>query len=125
MTHSPKTVKSSNSANQAIYLVLIMLLSSLAPLMAAPVVSAHGVKDSAIWPKEGHNDTGWVQLNTVGAGVTPGAQGMTEWELEFAPGADLSNVSLQLRVNGSDGLLIEEPILTASGRRIRSTIDSP
>ncbi|HIF90421.1 MAG TPA: hypothetical protein EYQ58_02580, partial [Candidatus Poseidoniales archaeon] len=114
MTHSPKTVKSSNRASQAISLVLIMLLSSLAPLMATPVVSAHGVMDNAIWPKEGHNDTGWVQLNTVGAGVTPGAQGMTEWQLEFAPGADLSNVSLQLRVNGSDGLLIEEPILTAS-----------
>ncbi|MEJ6654085.1 MAG: hypothetical protein QNL55_06945, partial [Euryarchaeota archaeon] len=114
MSHYTKSAKASRSASQAISLVLIMLLSSLAPILASPVVSAHGVKDSAIWPTEGHNDTGWVQLNTVGAGVTPGAQGTTEWQLEFAPGADLSNVSLQLRVNGSDGLLIEEPILTAS-----------
>ena len=114
MSHYTKSAKASRSASQAISLVLIMLLSSLAPILASPVVSAHGVKDGAIWPTEGHNDTGWVQLNTVGAGVTPGAQGTTEWQLEFAPGADLSNVSLQLRVNGSDGLLIEEPILTAS-----------
>ena len=114
MSHYTKSAKAPRSVSQAISLVLIMLLSSLAPILASPVVSAHGVKDSAIWPTEGHNDTGWVQLNTVGAGVTPGSQGMTEWQLEFAPGADLSNVSLQLRVNGSDGLLIEEPILTAS-----------
>ena len=85
MTHYPKAPKASRSASQAISLVLIMLLSSLAPILASPVVSAHGLNDSTIWPKEGHNDTGWVQLDTVGAGVTPGAVSYTHLTLPTTP----------------------------------------
>ena len=45
---------------------------------------------------------------------TTGAQATTSWTLEFALGAELSNVSFQIRVNGSDGLMIEEPMMVIS-----------
>ena len=57
---------------------------------------------------------GWVQLDAIGADPTTGTQASADWTLEFAPGADLSNVSFQVRVNGSDGLMIEEPMLLAN-----------
>ena len=43
-----------------------------------------------------------------------------DWNLEFAPGAEVSNVSLQIRVNGSDGLIIDSPLLVAqdTGERL-------
>ena len=33
---------------------------------------------------------------------------------KFAPGAEISNVSLQVHVNGSNGLMINEPLLVAN-----------
>ena len=80
----------------------------------APGVSAHESAFDTVWPKQGSNDTGWVQLDAVGADPTTGAQATADWTLEFAPGADVSNVSFQVRVNGSDGLMIDEPMLLAN-----------
>ena len=91
-----------------------MLLSSAAPLLATPVASAHESTGETVWPQEGSNDTDWVQLDAIGADPNTGAQASASWTLEFAPGAELSNVSFQVRVNGSDGLMIEEPMLVAS-----------
>jgi hypothetical protein len=91
-----------------------MLLSSAAPLLTIPGVSAHESNADTIWPQEGSNDTGWVQLDAVGANAVTGGQASASWTLEFAPGADLSNISFQVRVNGSDGLMIEGPMLVAS-----------
>ena len=101
-------------ARRALLLVVLMLLSSAAPLLTIPGVSAHESNADTIWPQEGSNDTGWVQLDAVGANAVTGGQASASWTLEFAPGADLSNISFQVRVNGSDGLMIEEPMLVAS-----------
>ena len=101
-------------SRRALLLVVLMLLSSAAPVLTIPGVSAHESAFDTIWPQEGSNDTGWVQLDAVGADPTTGGQASASWTLEFAPGADLSNVSFQIRVDGSNGLMIEEPMLVAS-----------
>ena len=102
------------AGKRALMLVAIMLCSSVAPMMMVPGVSAHESANDTVWPKSGSNDTGWVQLDAIGADPTTGTQASADWTLEFAPGADLSNVSFQVRVNGSDGLMIEEPMLLAN-----------
>ena len=101
-------------SRRALLLVVLMLLSSAAPILTIPGVSAHESAFDTIWPQEGSNDTGWVQLDAVGADSATGGQASASWTLEFAPGADLSNVSFQIRVDGSNGLMIEEPMLVAS-----------
>ena len=60
-----------------------------------------------VWPKQASNDTGWVQLDAVGANPDIGLSANANWGLEFAPGALLSNVTMEVRVNGSSGLAIE------------------
>jgi hypothetical protein len=103
-----------SAGKRAFLLVALMLCSSMAPMMALPGVSAHDSINDTVWPKTGSNDTGWVQLDATGADPLTGAQATADWTLEFAPGADLSNVSFQVRVDGGDGLKIEEPMLVAS-----------
>jgi hypothetical protein len=114
MNMKTNTVALPRDAQRALLLVVLMLLSSAAPLLTISGVSAHESSNTTVWPQEGSNDTGWVQLDAVGANPTTGGQATASWTLEFAPGADLSNVSFQIRVNGSDGLMIEEPMLVAS-----------
>ncbi|MDA9156414.1 hypothetical protein N9N88_02580, partial [Candidatus Poseidoniaceae archaeon] len=99
---------------RALLLVILMLLSSAAPILTFSGVSAHESAVDTIWPQEGSNDTGWVQLDATGASPGSPNQATADWTLEFAPGAELSNVSFQVRVDGSDGLMIEEPMLIAS-----------
>jgi hypothetical protein len=103
-----------SAGKRAALLVALMLCSSIAPMMMVPGVSAHETFNDTIWPKSGSNDTGWVQLDATGADSLTGAQATADWTLEFAPGADISNVSFQIRVNGSDGLMIQEPMLVAN-----------
>ena len=114
MNMKANTAALPRDAQRALLLVVLMLLSSAAPLLTISGVSAHETSISTVWPQEGSNDTGWVQLDAVGANPTTGGQASASWTLEFAPGADLSNVSFQVRVDGSDGLMIEEPMLVAS-----------
>ena len=103
-----------SAGKRAVLLVALMLCSSVAPMMMIPGASAHESANDTIWPKSGSNDTGWVQLDATGANPLTGGQATADWTLEFAPGADLSNISFQVRVDGSDGLMIEEPMLVAS-----------
>jgi hypothetical protein len=107
-------VSAGRAGKKALMLVALMLCSSIAPMMALPGVSAHESATDTIWPKSGSNDTGWVQLDALGANPDTSGQATASWTLEFAPGADISNVSFQVRVDGSDGLMIEEPMLVAS-----------
>ena len=99
---------------KAILLTLLMVITSLSPLMLITPVSAHLTDNETVWPKQASNDTGWVQLNAVGANPDIGLSANANWGLEFAPGALLSNVTMEVRVNGSSGLTIEEPVITAS-----------
>ena len=70
--------------------------------------------DVVSWPLSGSNDTGWVQLDAlVGADPILSSQATADWVLEFAPGAEISNVSFQVR-DGSDGLMIDQPLFVAN-----------
>ena len=60
---------------------------------------------------EGSEDTGWVLLNATGANPINGTQASDEWKLNFAPGAILENASMEIRVDGSDGVSIQQPLL--------------
>ena len=107
-------VMATNRARKALLLTLLMVVTSLSPLMILSPVSAHLTDSDTVWPKQASNDTGWIRLDAVGADPAVGLQANANWGLEFAPGASLSNVTMEVRVNGSSDLLIEEPVITAS-----------
>jgi hypothetical protein len=96
-------------------MVLLMVLMSMGPLLTTPVVSAHAEPSGVTWPLEGSNDTGWVVLDAVGAVPETGQRATAEWDLSFAPGAELSNVTLEIRASGQDGMVIQEPQLIVDG----------
>ena len=96
-------------------MVLLMVLMSMGPLLTTPVVSAHAEPSGVTWPLEGSNDTGWVVLDAVGAVPETGQRATTEWDLSFAPGAELSNVTLEIRASGQNGMVIQEPQLIVDG----------
>ena len=88
-----------------------MILASLGPMLYSPTVSAHDGPNSVIWPMGGDEDTGWVLLNASGADPANGTQASTDWTLEFAPGAILGNVSMEIMVDGTEGVTIQQPLL--------------
>ena len=100
---------------RALSMVLLMVLMSMGPLLTTPVVSAHAEPSGVTWPLEGSNDTGWVVLDAVGAVPETGQRATTEWDLSFAPGAELSNVTLEIRASGQNGMVIQEPQLMVDG----------
>ncbi|DAC08450.1 MAG TPA: hypothetical protein D7H88_03285, partial [Candidatus Poseidoniales archaeon] len=100
---------------RAVSMVLLMVLMSMGPLLTTPVVSAHAEPSGVTWPLEGSNDTGWVVLDAVGAVPETGQRATAEWDLSFAPGAELSNVTLEIRASGQDGMVIQEPQLIVDG----------
>ena len=101
--------------HRALSMVMLMVLMSLGPLLTTPTVSAHAEPSGVSWPLEGSNDTGWIRLDATGANPITGQQATTDWNLSFAPGAELSNVTLEIRASGQDGLTIENPHLTVNG----------
>ena len=98
------------SGLNALALVSIMLIASLGPLLSTPVVSAHSVNNT-IWPKEGVEDTGWIQLNATGADPLNGRSATADWMLNFAPGAIIGNISMEFMADGSNDVMIKEPLL--------------
>ena len=95
---------------RAFTLVGLMILASWAPLAALPTATAHnGIV--AEWGSEGSNDTGWLRMDATGANAVTGQMAMSNLMLDFAPGAEISNLSFEIRVNGSNGTWIEEPQL--------------
>ena len=106
-----RAVGPEKSGARAVMLVTVMLLASLGPILSSPVVSAHEGISSVTWPMEGSEDTGWVLLNATGANPINGTQASDEWKLNFAPGAILENASMEIRVDGSDGVSIQQPLL--------------
>ena len=95
-------------ARRAMVLVGLMILASWAPLAALPTATAHaGIV--AEWGSEGTNDTGWLTMEATGANAAAGQMAMSNLMLDFAPGAEIDNLTFEIRVNGSDGTWIEEP----------------
>ena len=99
---------------KSLFLISLMLLSLMSPLLIVPPVSAHQTENDVIWEKQGSNDTGWVQLDALGADPSIGLQANANWALEFAPGAEISNLTMEIRVDGSNNIMIAEPVITAS-----------
>ena len=97
--------------------VVMMLFSSMSPILT--VASAHlghpehdnANSNANTWGLSGSEDTGWVTLETIGASPTNNQPGYANWELNFAPGAIVSNVSLQVGVDGSNGIYSMNPEL--------------
>ena len=112
MTYSAARQFARRQSRMSFGLVALMLLFSLSPLLSSPSITAH---DSAnlytVWDKAGSNDSGWVLLEATGADATTGQPAYADWGLDFAPGAEISNLTFEVRVNGSDGVSIEEPKL--------------
>ena len=50
---------------KALLLTLLMVVTSLSPLMLVAPVSAHLTDNETVWPKQASNDTGWVELNAI------------------------------------------------------------
>ena len=100
---------------RALSMVVLMVLMSMGPLLTTPLVSAHAEPSGVTWPLEGSNDTGWVTLDAVGAVPETGQRASADWELAFAPGAELSNITLEIRASGQDGTTIQEPQLVVDG----------
>ena len=63
------------------------------------------------WGENGSNDTGWIDLVALGSDIENNTPAMGEISLEFAPGAMISNLTLEVAVNGSDGYWINQPQL--------------
>ena len=106
--------KNASLGYNSVTLVVLLLLSTL----SSALVSAEGVPNAidgeVSWPQSGSVDSGWLELSTTGGNdPTTNSQAYAYWNLEFAPGAEVSNVSLQVYVNGSDGLVIDSPLLLA------------
>ena len=100
---------------RALSMVVLMVLMSMGPLLTTPVVSAHAEPSGVTWPLEGSNDTGWVTLDALGAVPETGQRATADWNLSFAPGAALSNVTLEVRASGQNGITIHEPQLVVDG----------
>lgn len=106
-----RAVGPANTGARALLLVTVMLLSSLGPILSAPLASAHEGGNSTLWPKEGVEDTGWMLLNATGANAINGTQATADWTMEFAPGAVLGNATMEIMVDGTDGVSIQQPLL--------------
>ena len=98
------------SRRHAFILVGLMILAAWTPLAALPTASAHS-GSVAEWGSEGSNDTGWRRMDATGANAATGQMAMSNLMLDFAPGAEIENLTFEIRVNGSNGTWIQEPQL--------------
>ncbi|MDB9834997.1 hypothetical protein OAC38_03080 [Candidatus Poseidoniaceae archaeon] len=98
----------------SVTLVALLLLSSWSSALVSAEDVSSNIEGEVAWPQSGSVDSGWIELTTT-EGNDPSiiTQASADWNLEFAPGAEVSNVSLQVYVNGSDGLAIDSPLLLA------------
>ena len=61
------------------------------------------------WGVNGSNETGWLVLDATGADAANGTPALADLFLEFAPGAVIDNLTLEISVNGSDGYWANQP----------------
>ena len=55
---------------------------------------------SKSWGINGSNDTGWFVLEATGADPENGTPALGDLMMEFAPGAVINNLTLEISVNG-------------------------
>ena len=107
--HQPNS--SSSAPRSAVLMVLLMLFCSLSAFGFSPVISAHP-SQVAEWPMDGSNDTGWILLEAMGANPSTATDATGQVMLDFAPGAEISNLTFEIQVNSSDGVWVDQPQLT-------------
>ncbi len=98
------------NARRAVLLVAIMLLASASPLLAISTASSHGGSVTN-WGSGGSNDTGWIRIDATGADQSLGQNAVGTLNLDFAPGAEISNLTFEVRVDGANGLWVDQPQL--------------
>lgn len=100
-----------------IALALILLTVYLVPFSSIEIAnnpsnektSESRNSDPLTWGVNGSNDTGWIDLVALGANPDNGTMAYGDLALNFAPGAQISNLTLEIAVNGSDGYWVNQP----------------
>ena len=96
--------------------LMVMLMTIPIALAVVPVTAvdgeANGAGRSTVWGVEGSVDTGWMRINATCAEQSQQTSASGHIELPFAPSVDVSNLSFEVRVNGSQGISVQEPVLS-------------
>ena len=64
---------------------------------------------SKSWGVSGSNDTGWIVLEATGSDSNNGTPALSDFFMDFAPGAVIDNLTFEVAVNGSDGYWANQP----------------
>ena len=102
---------------KAIGLVALMILlpwgTNLPTLSGSESLSdlsdPRGESSGKSWGVNGSNNSGWIVLDATGADAANGTPALADLFLEFAPGAVIDNLTLEISVNGSDGYWANQP----------------
>ena len=110
----------SGGKERAIFLIsLVFLLPWSTYLTSVPDHEAgleesqtNSMASTRTWGVNGTNDSGWIVLEAEGADPENGTPAIADLMLEFAPGSQLDNLTLEIALNRSDGFWINQPQLT-------------
>mgnify|MGYP003965393225 FL=1 len=64
------------------------------------------------WGAGGSNDTGWIDFVATGADPANGTYAYGDLNLNFAPGAEIDNLTFEVAVDGAEGYWATEPQIT-------------
>ncbi len=101
------SVNTSPGRAKAIGLVALMILLPWGanPYYSSDSQSLSGNSDfrdessGKSWGENGSNDTGWLVFDATGADASNGTPALADIFLEFAPGAVIDNLTLEISVN--------------------------
>ena len=102
---------------KAIGLVALMILlpwgtnlpTSSGLVSLSDLSDPRGDSSGKSWGVNGSNNSGWIVLDATGADTANGTPALADLFLEFAPGAVIDNLTLEISVNGSDGYWANQP----------------
>ena len=99
---------------KAILLVMLMVLLPWAGFDSTELTPQNDESRTSArnWGAMGSNDTGWIDIVATGADPRNQTFAYGDLVMDFAPGAEISNMTFEVSVDGSDGYCIEEPQLT-------------
>ena len=89
-----------------VMLMIIPIALAVIPVTAADEETTEAGRSMA-WGVEGSVDTGWMRINATGADPSQQTPASGYVELPFAPSVDVSNLSFEVRVKGSQGISVQ------------------
>ncbi len=109
--------KTTGKGGKAIALVTLMILLPWGANQSYPTDLEMKESDyidtnyisSKSWGVNGSNDTGWIVLDATGSDPENGTPALSDFFVEFAPGAVIDNLTFEVAVNGSDGYWVNQP----------------